>query len=388
MRPGANKTKKRPTIAHLPTPHLNRTCENGQFNVNWSVNEGKAHINLPDLTLGFRVEVLTLSGMHTIEVNRFDSAARYLPWDSDFQPNPNQKRLITKLFGFIISDWKDDINMTTTPTDTNSNRSNPHPSISMNRTQHLRYGQATTNSLHTPILSAALARPPLNYPSSVPQQHPSHSNSLVNPHSMSHSMPPVILPPSAAYPGCPMPNPMPSGSTMRYPVHPVLPGPSPFVTPSEWSANEIYSPIPIRPSIAPPTLLPRPPTHNPYNNHQLQQEPINLTSPEIPAPIDIRPQIRPISPNLPPARPNTPVPTSGAPVSEYPSTNLDLSPILEETVNTTLKHARVELDKCRQEMLEVVHGPSPSTSQEENVSTNAPGTPRATPQSAKRLKES
>ena len=106
MRPIGSKP---PAIAQLPTPHEVRHCQDGQFYTQWNVTEGKAHITLPDLTLGYRIEAVTLSGIHTIEVNRFDAASRFLGWGPQCSPNISQKRLMCKYFGHIMQNWRDDI---------------------------------------------------------------------------------------------------------------------------------------------------------------------------------------------------------------------------------------------------------------------------------------
>ena len=106
MRPIGSKP---PAIAQLPTPHEVRHCQDGQFYTQWNVTEGKAHITLPDLTLGYRVEAVTLSGIHTMEVNRFDAASRFLGWGPQCSPNISQKRLMCKYFGHIMQNWRDDI---------------------------------------------------------------------------------------------------------------------------------------------------------------------------------------------------------------------------------------------------------------------------------------
>ena len=187
MRPGAkatNKSSQPHNIAKLPTPHLNKYCELGQFNVNWGVNEGKAHINLPDLTLGFRIEALTMSGIQTIELNRFDAAAHLVPWDNGFQPTKCQKMLMAKVFGFILSNWKEDLNLRTVPLNQNAQNAGrpmnaPPPTSTISAPPNVATVAPTVSRIPPPPPPPG----PAFQPSTLANSHP-HMMSILSPPSM------------------------------------------------------------------------------------------------------------------------------------------------------------------------------------------------------------
>ena len=113
MRPAgfASSQMKLFSIARLPTPHALRHCQHDQFTAHWNVNEGKAHMTLPDLTIGFRIEAVSLAGVHVMKINRFDAASHFLAWGPTCMPNPSHKKLMCKFFGHIMTDWRDDIGL-------------------------------------------------------------------------------------------------------------------------------------------------------------------------------------------------------------------------------------------------------------------------------------
>ena len=128
MRPtsSAQATEQNPTYAtaQLPTPHNLKHCHPGQFSTHWNVAEGKANITLPDLTLGYRIEAISLSGTHVMEINRFEAASRFLGWGPGCMPNPSQKRLMCRFFGHIMQNWREDIGF---PRQSASQPQNPPP---------------------------------------------------------------------------------------------------------------------------------------------------------------------------------------------------------------------------------------------------------------------
>ena len=99
-------------------------CHHGQFSTHWNVAEGKANITLPDLTLGYRIEAISLSGIHEMEINRFEAASRFLGWGPGCMPNPSQKRLMCRFFGHIMQNWREDIGFSRQPA---SQPQNPPP---------------------------------------------------------------------------------------------------------------------------------------------------------------------------------------------------------------------------------------------------------------------
>ena len=93
MRPGAAASNRNnaSSIAQFPTPHLHRHCEKGQCSADWSVNEGTVNLTLPDLAISFKIEVLSMSGVHTLEMSRFDAVTKYTNWTTANPPSIGQK---------------------------------------------------------------------------------------------------------------------------------------------------------------------------------------------------------------------------------------------------------------------------------------------------------
>ena len=382
MRPGAKATSKSSqphNIAKLPTPHLNKYCELGQFNVNWSVNEGKAHINLPDLTLGFRIEALTMSGIQTIELNRFDAAARFVPWDNGFQPTKCQKMLMAKVFGFILSDWREDLNLRTLPLNQNSLNAGrpvnaPPPTSTIGAPPQVAAVAPTVSRMPPPPPPPG----PAFQPSTLAHSHP-HMVSILNPPSMMNSALQAPHPPPM-YNSHQHFNPV---INQHYPVPP-----PPLMTPHFQRPTASLIDRNLAMGIQTQGLglpwdyslrrqLVESPEEGPLeidmdptpSNSEGDDNPIEVDNPRSPRPIDIRPD----SPRPQPPRPNTPIPsTSTENISARP--HAPLSPIREETLHVTLKRARVQIDKITPESWEIVDCPRSKTRRNSSSSKNIKNT--------------
>ena len=49
-----------------------RFCQDGQFSALWNVNDSTVQMTTPDMLIGFQAQFITLSGVYTMEMNRFD----------------------------------------------------------------------------------------------------------------------------------------------------------------------------------------------------------------------------------------------------------------------------------------------------------------------------
>ena len=73
----------------------------------WSVNRGKAFLTVPDTTVSLKVEVLTLSGLQQIEINRFDAATRGVVWE-EHPPSRDQKKVVNQYLKYLSKMWEND----------------------------------------------------------------------------------------------------------------------------------------------------------------------------------------------------------------------------------------------------------------------------------------
>ena len=73
----------------------------------WSVNRGKAFLTVPDTTVSLKVEVLTLSGLQQIEINRFDAATRGVAWE-EHPPSRDQKKVVNQYLKYLSKMWEND----------------------------------------------------------------------------------------------------------------------------------------------------------------------------------------------------------------------------------------------------------------------------------------
>ena len=89
------------------TPTPIRNCSRGDVNLVWSVNRGKAFLTVPDTTVSLKVEVLTLSGLQQIEINRFDAATRGVA-SEEHPPSRDQKKVVNQYLKYLSKMWKND----------------------------------------------------------------------------------------------------------------------------------------------------------------------------------------------------------------------------------------------------------------------------------------
>ena len=88
MRPGGHRPTSLPErkINGLPTPQNLRFCQDGQFSALWNVNDSTVQITAPDMLIGFQAQFITLSGVYTMEMNRFDAFTHYRNWAPEHPP--------------------------------------------------------------------------------------------------------------------------------------------------------------------------------------------------------------------------------------------------------------------------------------------------------------
>ena len=302
-------------ITQLPTPQDERFCQHGQMSVHWSVNEGNAHMTLPDWTIGFRTELITLAGIYTAEMNRFDAATRFDSWNSKFVPNVSQKKGICQYFGHIISQWKDDLS-TRMKAGSKTNRGPAGPSQPSTRNQPKRPPPPTP---HTST-SAPLEGNPSHETPQVPPPGPPNvltQQNLQTYNSAAYAIPPGVVARHFS-----------SVITPDHPIHVNPNGHPPFIIGSPYSlanmeggpngpTGDIHRPIPTRigvQMIPPPVIIPSQastsahapnPRGPPECTHMGPHTHSTMGPPSVPRPIDITPLV--IDEDPQPPRPDTPI---------------------------------------------------------------------------------
>ena len=110
MRPGGHRPTSLPErkINGLPTPQNLRFCQDGQFSALWNVNDSTVQITAPDMLIGFQAQFITLSGVYTMEMNRFDAFTHYRNWAPEHPPSVHQRKLLRKYLYFVLSQWPDE----------------------------------------------------------------------------------------------------------------------------------------------------------------------------------------------------------------------------------------------------------------------------------------
>ena len=110
MRPGGHRPTNLPErkINGLPTPQNLRFCQDGQFSALWNVNDSTVQMTAPDMLIGFQAQFLTLSGVYTMEMNRFDSFTHYRNWAPKHSPSVHQRKLLRKYLYFVLSQWPEE----------------------------------------------------------------------------------------------------------------------------------------------------------------------------------------------------------------------------------------------------------------------------------------
>ena len=110
MRPGGHRPTNLPErkINGLPTPQNLRFCQDGQFSALWNVNDSTVQITTPDMLIGFQAQFVTLSGVYTMEMNRFDAFTHYRNWAPEHPPSVHQRKLLRKYLCFVLSQWSEE----------------------------------------------------------------------------------------------------------------------------------------------------------------------------------------------------------------------------------------------------------------------------------------
>ena len=110
MRPGGHRPTRLPEreINGLPTPQNLRFCQDGQFSALWNVNDSTVQITAPDMLIGFQAQLIKLSGVYTMEMNRFDSFTHYRNLAPEHPPNVHQRKLLRKYLCFVLSQWPEE----------------------------------------------------------------------------------------------------------------------------------------------------------------------------------------------------------------------------------------------------------------------------------------
>ena len=85
-----------------------RFCQDGQFSALWNVNDSTVQMTTPDMLIGFQAQFITLSGVYTMEMNRFDSFTHYRNWAPEHPPSVHQRKLLRKYLYFVLSQWPEE----------------------------------------------------------------------------------------------------------------------------------------------------------------------------------------------------------------------------------------------------------------------------------------
>ena len=64
-------------------------------------------MQIPDMACAIRTDIITLSGVYQLEINRFDAATRFNPWTPQHQPSEGQKKSINKFLRYLQATWAD-----------------------------------------------------------------------------------------------------------------------------------------------------------------------------------------------------------------------------------------------------------------------------------------
>ena len=91
----------------LPSPQTHRYCRQGPAWLYWNVPQKVVHMQIPDMACTIRTDLITLSGVYQMEINRFDAATRFHPWTPYHQPNEGQKKSINKFLRYLQATWAD-----------------------------------------------------------------------------------------------------------------------------------------------------------------------------------------------------------------------------------------------------------------------------------------
>ena len=179
------------------TPAPIRNCSKGDVSLVWNVLRGKAFATIPDSTVAIKIDVLTLSGLQQIELNRFDAATRGVIWEEQ-APNKDQRKVVNQYLKFLSKMWEHEKMEA-------SKSGGPMPTI-LTKDPHRQTGQHPQNLIPiqlVPILSK-------NMP--MPQVGPSRPN---------HQMPSAPIP----WPRqCPLGSPHPCRTTQRTNSPSFIPG--------------------------------------------------------------------------------------------------------------------------------------------------------------------
>ena len=95
-------------INGLPTPQNLRFCQDKQFSALWNVNDSTVQITAPDMLIGFQAQFITLSGVYTMEMNRFDAFTHHRNWAPEHPPSVHQRKLLTNYLCFVLSQWPEE----------------------------------------------------------------------------------------------------------------------------------------------------------------------------------------------------------------------------------------------------------------------------------------
>ena len=135
------------TFQTTPTPI--RSCSKGDVHLVWNVVRGKAFVTVPDTTISLKLDVLTLSGLQQIELNRFDAATRGIVWEEQ-APSRDQRKVVNQYLKFLSKMWEGDKNEA------------PKAPPAFSRDPHRQTGQQPQNMI--PIQPVPIQPAPIHVP--------------------------------------------------------------------------------------------------------------------------------------------------------------------------------------------------------------------------------
>ena len=231
MRPGGHRPTNLPErkINGLSTPQNLRFCQDGQFSALWNVNDSTVQMTTPDTLIGFQAQFITLSGVYTMEMNRFDSFTHYRNWDPEHPPSVHQRKLLRKYLNFVLSLLPEEDVQGPFPSQTGNPSTSNRPIINQIPGSGMNIKTATLRQILVDHGQSAA-------PQHVSPDHPPRTNNLLtvnSPHSL-HPGSIYAAPPPPAQ-SINVPHSGPQAVHLNLPAQMPLPGPPQTVLVSHLS---------------------------------------------------------------------------------------------------------------------------------------------------------
>ena len=91
----------------LPTPCTRRLLHHDPVVVSWDIPTREVLMTIPDMTVAIKTDIVTMTGVHSVEMNRFDAAYQHSYWNSQNPPRDCHKRALTQYVRYLSRCWAD-----------------------------------------------------------------------------------------------------------------------------------------------------------------------------------------------------------------------------------------------------------------------------------------